>query len=308
MTRRTRRAFAALLVVAVAALASTVSPAAGGTSMPTATGADCGGADLFSGLRALQRTAAGGTLNREPPYRYPDADIPTGSEPKVSANFKATIPVYFHVITNGTEGRVTNRQIDAQIDVLNLAFAGFYGGTNTGFSFRLAAVDRTDNAKWFTMNDFADEIAAKQALHRGGLEALNVYTGTAAGNLGFAYFPKTAKQFPFIDGIVIHYGSVPGGSIANFNLGHTATHETGHWLGLWHTFDFGCQGQGDKVTDTPQMSVPTSGCPAGKDTCVKDPGLDPIHNFMDYSFDSCYEEFTPGQTERMKQQYVHYRS
>ena len=57
MTRRTRRGFAALLVVAVAALASTVSPAAGGTSMPTATGADCGGADLFSGLRAIQRTA-----------------------------------------------------------------------------------------------------------------------------------------------------------------------------------------------------------------------------------------------------------
>jgi hypothetical protein len=308
MTRRTRRGFAALLVVAVAALASTVSPAAGGPSMPTTTGADCGGADLFSGLRAIQRTAADGTLNREPPYRYPDADIPAGSVPKVSANFTATIPVYFHVIANGTEGRVTNRQIDAQIDVLNLAFAGFYGGTNTGFSFRLAGVDRTDNAKWFTMNDFADEIAAKQALHRGGLEALNIYSGTAAGNLGFAYFPKTAKQFPFIDGIVIHYGSVPGGSIANFNLGHTATHETGHWLGLWHTFDFGCQGQGDRVTDTPQMSVPTSGCPAGKDTCVKDPGLDPIHNFMDYSFDSCYEEFTPGQTERMKQQYVHYRS
>ena len=62
------------------------------------------------------------------------------------------------------------------------------------------------------------------------------------------------------------------------------------------------------MTDTPQMSIPTSGCPAGKDTCVKDPGLDPIHNFMDYSFDSCYEEFTPGQTERMKQQYVHYRA
>jgi hypothetical protein len=56
------------------------------------------------------------------------------------------------------------------------------------------------------------------------------------------------------------------------------------------------------------MSVPTSGCAGGKDRCVDDPGIDPIHNFMDHSFDSCYEEFTPGQTERMKQQYVHYRA
>ena len=32
--------------------------------------------------------------------------------------------------------------------MLNLAFAGFYGGANTGFSFRLAGVTRTDNAAW----------------------------------------------------------------------------------------------------------------------------------------------------------------
>ncbi len=306
-TRSRRRSFAALLVVAVAAFASTVSPASGGTAMPTATGGDCGGADLFSGLRAIQRTAAGGTINREPPYRYADADIPGGSEPKVPANFTATVPVYFHVITNGSEGNVTNAQITAQMNVLNLAFAGFYGGPNTGFSFTLAGVDRTNNAKWFTMDAFEDEIAAKQALHRGGINALNIYTGTAAGNLGFAYFPKTAKRFLFIDGIVIHYGSVPGGFIPKFNLGHTATHEAGHWLGLWHPFDFGCLGQGDKVKDTPQMSVPTSGCPEGKDSCLKDPGLDPIHNFMDYSDDACYEEFTPDQIERMQKQYVHYR-
>src|SRR4029453_3269159 len=63
--------------------------------------------------------------------------------------------------------------------------------------------------------------------------------------------PKTAKQFPFIDGIVIHYGSVPCGSIANFNLGHTATHETGHWLGARAPFAFGVPGPGDKGSEQP---------------------------------------------------------
>ena len=38
----------------------------------------------------------------------------------------------------------------------------------------------------------------------------------------------------------------------------------------------------------------------GKDTCPAQPGLDPIHNYMDYSFDSCYEEFTNDQNGRMQ--------
>jgi hypothetical protein len=106
--------------------------------------------------------------------------------------------------------------------------------------------------------------------------------------------------------VVIHFGSMPGGHIKNFNLGHTATHEVGHYLGLAHTFDQGCDGHGDYIDDTPAMSVPTSGCPLGKDTCPE-PGVDPIHNFMDYSWDSCYSEFTPDQATRMQQQYLFWR-
>ena len=80
----------------------------------------------------------------------------------------------------------------------------------------------------------------------------------------------------------------------------------GHWVNLEHTFYGGCNAKGDHVDDTPPMRVPTNGCPIGKDTCAE-PGLDPIHNYMDYSYDTCYNQFTAGQAARMQQQWLHWR-
>lgn len=53
---------------------------------------------------------------------------------------------------------------------------------------------------------------------------------------------------------------------------------------------------GLSMTNTPHLSCPDR------------PGVDPIHNFMDYSFDSCYTEFTPGQAVRMKSSWQRYRA
>ena len=92
-----------------------------------------------------------------------------------------------------------------------------------------------------------------------------------------------------------------------YDLGMTLVHETGHWVNLEHTFYGGCNAKGDFVDDTPPMKVPTSGCPEGKDTC-SEPGLDPIHNYMDYSYDQCYTEFTLGQTLRMQDAWLFYRA
>ncbi len=67
------------------------------------------------------------------------------------------------------------------------------------------------------------------------------------------------------------------------------------------------RGRGDYVDDTPPQLIATRGCPEGQDSC-KEPGLDSIHNYMDYSYDSCYDQFTAGQSARMQDQWLFYRA
>lgn len=303
-----------LAALVLAALSTTAAPAAAAGG--SADGVGCSwleGDAMFSSLARLGPASTarvgGKSVERERDTRgvVADSTIP-GDEPKTSRSFRATIDTWFHVVTDGSTGDVTSAQIKKQMDVLNKTFAGSFGGHNTGFRFRLAGVTRTDNAEWFAQETFAAEVEMKSALKRGDATTLNIYSTSGGGFLGWAYYPKIVvyKQFQVLDGVVIHYGSLPGGSVTNFNLGYTATHEAGHWLGLAHTFEQDCRGHGDYVDDTPAMSVPTSGCPAGKDTCPE-PGLDPIHNYMDYSHDSCYEEFTAGQSDRAQKQWLHWR-
>jgi Pregnancy-associated plasma protein-A len=301
-----------LLAGAVLALAATTAAPAGAGGEPATAATPCVD-DVFNSLSTLGRAAARRPA-REPVLRVGPSDSEiTGSGPSTSASFSATVPVYFHVIHDGRTGNVSDRTIHEQMVVLDQAFSGFYGGVDTGFDFTLAGIDRTDNAAWFDAEPgSSEEFAMKGALKRGGPTALNIYSTSGAQDffLGWAYFPKInvwEKRFQVLDGVVIHWGSMPGGPFGQaFSLGKTATHETGHWLGLYHTFERGCQADGDRIDDTPDMLVPTSGCPIGKDTCPS-PGVDPIHNYMDYSFDSCYEEFTRDQSTRMQTQYLHWR-
>ena len=255
---------------------------------------------------------ARGGQPREPKLAQTAEDMPAAAKGKAKAGFRVTVPVYFHVVTDGAVGALTNPQIAAQIAVLNNTFAGGEGGARTGFRFRLAGVTRTDNAEWFAAGGGKAERQMKRALHTGGPGDLNVYSTTAGDFLGWAYLPDivTNPKRAYLDGVVIDWESFLGTSDTyegQFDQGETTTHEVGHWLNLEHTFAGKCGPKGDFVDDTPAEKTPTSGCPAGKDTC-KAPGDDPIHNYMDYSFDSCYTEFTPGQAQRMADAWLLYRA
>ena len=228
-----------------------------------------------------------------------------GTPPPTTA---VVIPVYVHVIHDGVSGNVSDGAIGAQVDVLNDSFAGQTGGVSTRFSFVLAGVTRTLNASWFAMGPGSlAEQQAKTALRQGGAAALNLYTANPGGGyLGWATFPWSYASDPDDDGIVVLYSSLPGGSAIPYDEGDTATHEAGHWLGVYHTFQGGCSKQNDVVSDTPAERSPGYGCPIGRNTCAST-GLDPIRNFMDYTDDACMYEFTSGQASRMSGLFEQYR-
>jgi hypothetical protein len=224
------------------------------------------------------------------------------------------IPVYFHVINKGSgisNGDIPDTWITSQLSVLNNSFNGSTGGANIGVSYTLAGITRTTNSTWYTAGPGSTaESQMKNALRQGGKGTLNFYISSPGGGLlGWATFPWNYNSNPKNDGVVVLNQSLPGGSASPYNLGDTGTHEVGHWLGLYHTFQGGCSTNNDYVSDTPAERSPAYGCPSGRDSCTgrRYPGLDPIENFMDYSDDACMFKFTSGQSTRMNSAYTQYR-
>lgn len=292
---------ATLSLTAVGASALTPSPDRGPICVePGAAAAAKGGrgADHRDITRAEQERIAART----------QALLARKSTPNPSAVAAAgvTVPVYVHVMAakNGT-GDVTDAQIAQQVQVLNTTFAGGESATaaDTGFSFTLAGTDRFYNDTW---HRDGSSTKYRKATRKGGADALNIWL-VDFSYLGVATFPWDYARNPGIDGIRVQYSSLPGGTATNYNLGETTTHEAGHWFGLYHTFQGGCTATNDEVSDTPAQSSPTNGCPEGRDSCTL-PGLDPIHNYMDYSFDSCYDQFSAGQSTRTAQMWAAYRA
>ncbi|KAF7537180.1 hypothetical protein G7Z17_g12901 [Cylindrodendrum hubeiense] len=217
-----------------------------------------------------------------------------------------TVKVYWHVLATSSSvagGYLTQATLTKQLDVLNAAFAPH------DVSFVQAGADWTINSNY--ANDRSD-LAMKKALRKGTYADLNVYFEPGTQYLGYAYFPAsvtTGSNAYYLDGVVIRSTTVPGGSLAQYNLGHTATHEIGHWFGLYHTFEgYTCGGNGDYVSDTPAESEEAYDCEIGRDTCPSLAGADPVTNYMDYSDDSCFTGFTSGQEDRIYSYWDTYRA
>jgi hypothetical protein len=262
-----------------------------------------------------------------------------------------TIPVVFHVVHYGEAygvGRnISDAQIQDQINILNqdyrrmnsdfnntpAIFAGV--SSDVQIEFCLAQRDQNGNStsgiiRWLAPNptysksDFTAFIKPTTSWDRDSY--LNFWIADITSDpppitstdvlYGFATFPDPA--FPAnTDGVVCNYKAigVSPNNIPTANKGRTATHEVGHWLNLYHTFQDGCNGVGDNCFDTPYQGISTwdnptnSMCPGSfQSAAFTCSSYDMYPNYMDYTNDDCLSMFTFGQKSRTRNTLLNFRA
>ncbi|KIY67989.1 hypothetical protein CYLTODRAFT_490152 [Cylindrobasidium torrendii FP15055 ss-10] len=255
--------------------------------------------------------------------------------------YQGPIQTYWHVLyANETDdgGYIQPEYISAQMDILNADFGP------SGFSFELRNVSYLQNAPAWQLLNLTDANTVPDILapnRVGDYRTLNIFTASAISTggtanqttIGVASFPNfDDAPFPELNSsvFVVHWSLpnnagakipiLPASSDYTF-LGKNLVHEVGHWTGLYHTFQPNlttqaeCDPVNDQVNDTPahiyirELNSGNSSisCDVMPDTCPDIPGLDPIHNYMNYIVDKCRFEFSPGQIARQHEQMYLYR-
>ncbi len=242
-----------------------------------------------------------------------------------------SLPVVVHIIHNNGPENISDAFVQAAIQHLNEGFAhtGNYGsqgpGTDMQISFCLAkrtptgtstnGINRIQSALT-DMTLETDDIAVKDLSRWNPTDYINIWIvksinslSSGPGVVGYAYLPSSHGQPE--DGLVIEAGMFGSASINDV----VVNHEMGHYLGLYHTFQGGCENndclaQGDRICDTPpdqgqHTACPFNSCQTDADAPAPNPFTTDVNdlteNFMDYSPLSCVYSFTSGQRTRMHQ-------
>jgi Pregnancy-associated plasma protein-A len=226
---------------------------------------------------------------------------------RVNFRGQTVVPVRFHIIHHGQQGYLPDRQLKAQVALLNRTYAP------ANVEFKIVDVKLHENDAWFYHQPGTDaEVEMKTALGQDTAGSLNIYTAEPGGGLlGYATFPWWYADTPQLDGVVLHHDSLPEAADPRtwpYDLGMRAVHEIGHWCGLYHTFQGGCDAPGDDVVDTAYEQNAATGCPINQPSaCPGEARFNPVENYMDYTDDSCMKHFTPLQYQRIKDMVGYYR-
>ena len=233
------------------------------------------------------------------------------------ADGSVRIDTVFHMVDNDAfttaEKARWQTLIAAQMKVLNDSYSGATatGAADTPFRFRLVDTTWTTNPAWYTAVPGSNAEREMKRRCTAATPPPSTSTGpTWRRAAGLGLLPQGLQPRPRLHRRRGHDGRVDArrhrAGLA-VHRGDTLTHESGHWLMLEHTFAHGCAANGDWVADTAPEAIPQFDCPIGADTCAA-PGVDPIHNFMDYTQDSCMNMFTKGQADRMSDAWQQFRA
>jgi Pregnancy-associated plasma protein-A/Secretion system C-terminal sorting domain len=237
---------------------------------------------------------------------------------------KIKIPVVVHILYHLPGENISDEKVLEQIDMLNKCYRRTNADTaNTPTVFKSVAADcgiefqlaisgpgrrnTTGIIRKYTPIVYwqaDDQMKFSSKMGDDAWDArnyLNIWVCNMRKVAGYSSVPGGAVEK---DGVVIDYTAFGKNGSSGYEMGRTAVHEAGHWLGLKHIWGDAYCGD-DLVDDTPKQGDYNIGCPSGiRISCGNGPNGDMYMNYMDYTNDACMNLFTEGQKTRMRTLFV----